>query len=226
MIPIVVQAKSGSTRVPYKNAMVLPGHLYTLTDWALVAGSEIVKLIRSRGLEAELVLSSGFDNNVFRYPTVDILDGVQIHYIQRPLPLDGYSHSNRTVLQHALFSRYRSEQLNKVFHAVILQPTSPFRHQETIDKVADLCIQISLDTFHAKGGTKVGSAYFFVGRDMIFNESVPWEFPEHKSILPYDAREMIDIDTYDDAREAAYWSGKLSQTILRKRICVEKDSDA
>ena len=208
-IPIIVQAKKYSTRVPFKNNIVLPGHLFNLTEWALFAASQLQAQI---GLESDVILTTGFtpaiaDNLRRLYPSRPF------SWLPRPKFLDGDHNSNRLTILHALSSFYDSEQLDLIKSVVILQPSAPFRHAETIEHVAEIAVE-------CKENYAFGGAYHIIQPETIFwDKENEWEFRDNSKGC-WDEAEQIDIDTYDGAFNAARVAVLIGQTRLEERICT------
>lgn len=121
----VIPARGGSKRVPFKNVTLFRGK--PLIEWALEHAAQ------SKYLDSYVVSTE--DANISRF--------AKDHILWRPDYLAGDKTPTEAVLVHALYA------LPGFDYAVLLQPTSPLRTVEDVDR----CIEIAVRQHGASGLT-------------------------------------------------------------------------
>jgi len=119
---VVIPARGGSKGIPKKNLSLLHGK--TLTEWAILSAFEInyeKKIILSSDSQDILDLSMKFDEVI---PS------------RRPLKLSGDFVADFQVLRHEL-EQAEARELTKFECIVMLQPTSPIRNFQTLNRCVD-----------------------------------------------------------------------------------------
>ncbi len=127
----VITARGGSKGIPRKNIKVLGGK-------PLIAYT--IEIAKKSSLISHLIISTDNDEiaDVARF------FGANVPFL-RPETFAQDTSTHVEVMQHAV--HFMEEQLKVVFdYVVILQPTSPFRLVEDIDKTLDLLIKTDADS--------------------------------------------------------------------------------
>lgn len=127
----VITARGGSKGIPEKNIKELGGKpLITYTFNAAKKSELITDLILST--DSEKIASVGREH------------GIQVPFI-RPAELAGDAVPHLPVMQHAI--KFMEEKNSCMYDfAIIIQPTSPFRTTEDIDKTLELLIATNADS--------------------------------------------------------------------------------
>lgn len=120
----VIPARGGSKRLPRKNVLPLQGK--PLIAWSIEAG------LKSRYVD-RVVVSTDCDEIAH----IAIANGADVPFM-RPADIAGDTASTDSVILH-LLSTFEPE--DKVDAVVILQPTSPLRTSEDIDRALELLVE-------------------------------------------------------------------------------------
>ena len=126
----IIPARGGSKEIPRKNIVKIAGK-------PLIAYS------------IEQALASKYLDGVFVSTEDDEISGISSHYgasiIQRPVKLSRDDSSTIDVLKHAVDQMGKALQMN-VDQIVCLQPTTPTRKTEDIDKAIELFFDEKADS--------------------------------------------------------------------------------
>ncbi|NJL70122.1 MAG: acylneuraminate cytidylyltransferase family protein [Candidatus Competibacteraceae bacterium] len=126
----VVTARANSQGLPGKNYMPLLGR--PLVQWSMLAALKsnyIDDIIVSSNCEHVREATEAFINEFYTS---------KVRFVQRPESLATSLSKNEEALIHAV-EKYEERQNNSPFYVVNLQPTSPIRHHDLIDR----CIKMA-----------------------------------------------------------------------------------
>lgn len=118
----IIPARGGSKGIPNKNVIPLAGK--PLVAWSIEHG------LASRHVAGEVYVSSDSDS------ILEIARGHGAHAIKRPAELASDQSSSEDALKHAL-AMVRAGRSTPVELIVFLQPTSPVRASDDIDRAVD-----------------------------------------------------------------------------------------
>lgn len=121
-IVCIIPARGGSKGIPHKNLIPLAGK--PLVAWS------IEHALASRAVAGEVYVSSDSDE------ILDVARGLGAHAIMRPPALSGDTASSEAALEHAL-TTIAAQSSTPIELVVFLQPTSPVRARDDIDRAIE-----------------------------------------------------------------------------------------